>query len=320
LTFYRSIIRDSRSFKQPPDVVIGSSPQLFAAVAARRLARDAGVPFVLEVRDLWPESLVAAGGRRGLAYEVLNRVAASLYRDADRILVLARGTRDYLVNRGIPDRKIGYIPNGVDITAIQPSTATKYNQHGRDGSPFTIIYAGAHGPANGLDRVLDAAEILGPDANIRFLLVGDGPSKEMLRYDSERRGLTCVEFHDPVSRHALSELFGEADAGLMVLREAPLFSFGVSPNKLFDYLAAALPVVCNVPGEVAQILQHARAGVQVADTSETALADAIRTLVAMPVDDRHRMGQAGRTWVERKHSREVLGGQLDVFLRELVAR
>ena len=91
-------------------------------------------------------------------------------------------------------------------------------------------------------------------------------------------------------------------------------------NKLFDYLAAALPVVCNVPGEVAQLLEAADAGVQVADASGRAMADAIRTLAAMPIGDRQRMGRAGRGWVEREHSREVLGEQLDVFLRELVAR
>lgn len=320
LTFYQSVTRDSRSSQQSPDVVIGSSPQLFAAVAARTLARKAGVPFVFEVRDLWPESLVAAGGKRGLAYQVLDRLARSLYRDADRIVVLALGTRDYLVRRGIPGSKIVYLPNGVDTTAIRPVIAAAGDQHTRGGGPFTLIYAGAHGPANGLDRVLDAAEILGPAANIRLVLVGDGPSKAMLRDDARRRGLTHVEFRDPVSKYVLAELLGEADAGLMVLRDAPLFSFGVSPNKLFDYLAAALPVVCNVPGEVAQLLEAADAGVQVADTSGRAMADAIRTLAAMPLGDRQRMGRAGRGWVEREHSREVLGEQLDVFLRELVAR
>lgn len=320
LTFYRSVVRDYASLQQPPDVVIGSSPQLFAAVAARTLARKAGVPFVFEVRDLWPESLVAAGGKRGLAYRVLDRLATSLYRDADRIVVLAKGTRDYLVRRGVPAKKIVYVPNGVDVTAIRPSIDAAGDRHYADNRPFTLIYAGAHGPANGLEHVLDAAEALGPAANIRFMLVGDGPSKAMLRDDARRRGLTQVEFHDSVSKYALAELLGEADAGLMVLRDAPLFSFGVSPNKLFDYLAAALPVVCNVPGEVAQMLESADAGVQATDTSGRALADAIRTLAAMSIGDRERMGRSGRGWVEREHSREVLGEQLDKFLSELVAR
>lgn len=319
MSFYRSVKRESRSFKHPPSVIIGSSPQLFAAVAARSLARKVGSAFVFEVRDLWPESLLAAGGKRGLAYRVLDRVATGLYRDADRIVVLAQGTRDYLVRRGVPAKKIVYIPNGVDVTAMRPAMSAAGDRQTAAGGPFTLIYAGAHGPANGLDRLLDAAEILGPAANIRFLLVGDGPVKAILRDDARRRGLTHVEFRDSVSKFELANVLGGADAGLMVLRDAPLFSFAVSPNKLFDYLSAALPVVCNVPGEVAQMLENADAGIQTADSSGRALAEAIRTLVAMPAGDRERMRRSGRAWVKREHSREVLGEQLDEFLRGLVA-
>ena len=318
LTFYRSVTREARALQTPPDIVIGSSPQLFAAAAARKLARNAGAAFVFEVRDLWPESLLAVGGRRHLAYRLLDRVAKNLYRDADRILVLARGTRDYLTGRGIPASKIVYVPNGVDIDAIQPVMDRDEARDSAGAKPFTLIYAGAHGPANGLDRVLDAAEILGAAANTRFVLVGDGPAKAALRNEAERRELRQVEFWDPVSKFALADMLNEADAGLMVLRDAPLFSFGVSPNKLFDYLAAALPVVCSVPGEVAEMVAQAGAGVQAVDTSGRALAEAVRTLVAMDPADRKRMGGAGRQWVEKEHSRQVLGQRLDAFLSALV--
>ena len=104
----------------------------------------------------------------------------------------------------------------------------------------------------------------------------------------------------------------------MVLRDAPLFSFGVSPNKLFDYLAAALPVICNVPGEVAEMLAAAGGGIQVADTTAGALAAGIRALAAMSARERQSKGDAGRAWVEREHSREVLGERLDGFLTKLV--
>ncbi len=318
LTFYRSTVREFRRFERRPDVVIGSSPQLFAAVAARSLARRFGVPFVFEVRDLWPESLLAGGGRRGIGYRVLERVAAALYRDADRVMVLARGAGDYLVERGVPARKIFYLPNGVDVTAVRPAPTRVAGLHDEKPGPFTLVYAGAHGPANGLDCVLDAAELLGADAGVRIVLVGDGPVKAALREDARKRGLTHVEFRDPVSKSALTRLLADADAGLMILRDAPLFSFGVSPNKLFDYLAAALPVVCNVPGEVAQMLENSGAGVQAADTGAGALASAIRALVTMPDGDRDRMSRLGRAWVVREHSRDVLGEQLDGFLSGLL--
>ena len=311
LSFYRSVMREAAGTDRP-DVVIGSSPQIFAARAARALARRSGARFVFEVRDLWPESLVAAGGRRGAAYAVLSYVANGLYRDAYRILVLSRGTGDYLVRRGIEASKIIHVPNGVDVSSVRPAHRAERPLH--VGATLKLIYAGAHGPANGLECVLDAAQLVPEE--VLFQLVGDGPAKAQLRGEAERRGLTNVEFHDPVSRDELVKRLNEADAGLMILKDAPLFSFGVSPNKLFDYLAAALPVICNVSGEVAQLLSQSGAGIQVADASGVALREGIHALAALSMDERRNKGLAGRQWVQREHSREVLGERLDTFLRE----
>ena len=294
-----------------PDVVIGSSPQLFAALASERLARRWGVPFVFEVRDLWPESLLAAGGRKGLSYRVLERIAHHLYARAERIVVLARGSADYLVELGVDSRKIVFVPNGVDVSAFaaveRPARET-----------LTLVYTGAHGPANGLDAVLDAAEVLRARADIHFLLVGDGPAKPALVADAARRGLTNVEFRDPVPKQAMPGLLASVDAGLMVLRDSPLFTFGVSPNKLFDYFGAGLPVVCNVPGEVATMVRTAGAGEQTSDSSGAALADAVIRLAARPAAERASLGAAGRAWVRHEHDRPVLAERLDGLLRPLV--
>jgi glycosyltransferase involved in cell wall biosynthesis len=312
VTFWYGVRRARRGLVAPA-IVVGSSPQLFAALAARFLARSFGVPFVLEVRDLWPESLLAAGGKGGIAHWLLDRLAWSLYRDADRILVLAKGAQEYLAARGLPVDKFIYVPNGVDIHAVAPPAKARAAE-----GPFIVLYAGAHGPANGLDQVLDAAEILRPVTNVRFLLVGDGPIKHELMRDARRRALTNVEFRGAVPKSALVELLHTADAGLMVLRDSPLFSFGVSPNKLFDYLAAGLPVVCNVRGEVAQMVKDADAGVQASDASGAALAAAVLRMAEMAPSVRRRMAQAGRDWVKQNHSRQVLGGRLDQMLRKLI--
>lgn len=335
LSFGGSLLRWGRHADRP-DVVIGSSPSLFAALAAERLARRWGVPFVLEVRDLWPESLLAVGARRGPGYVALSGIARYLYRRADRVIVLARGTADHLQRRGVSRSKIHFVPNGADVEAFEPRDKLARD---RQQETVTFAYTGAHGPANGLDVVLDAAERLKgqqfprtePDGannqpflqaepqRVRFLLVGDGPAKDELLAEARRRGLDNVEFRDPVPKVDVADVLAEADAGLMVLRDARLFTYGVSPNKLFDYFAAGLPVVCNVPGEVAAMVEAAGAGELAPPGSVDGLVAAIQRVVEFGPERRAEMGDAGREWVARERSRSVLAAQLEDVLRPLIA-
>lgn len=319
LSFHRSVRAAYRSLPYA-DVVIGSSPQLFAASAAQSVARRRGAPFVLEVRDLWPESLVAAGGRKGPAYHALARVASRLYAQAERIVVLAGGTATYLEERGIAADKLVHVPNGVDVHLVRPRENDPASPP--DSAPsaeYTLVYAGAHGPANGLDVVLDAgARLAASGTPVRFVLVGDGPAKAELVAESERRGLRNVEFRASIPKQDLAALLVASDGGLMLLRDSPLFAFGVSPNKLFDYLAAGIPVVCNVPGEVSGLLAASGGGVQAADAGGAALAAAVERLLDLSPARRREMGRSGRAWVERTHSREVLGRRLDEALRVLI--
>jgi glycosyltransferase involved in cell wall biosynthesis len=319
LTFHRSIAA-MRELPTKPDVVIGSSPQLFAATAARKLARRLRVPFVFEVRDLWPEGLLAVGGRKGPAYIVMGRVASGLYRDAQRIMVLAAGVGRYLTERGTDPDRIFHIPNGVDVDLVQPVARAERPSH-EGTAPTTLIYAGAHGPMNGLDMVLDAASILAAsDSRVRFVLIGDGPQKTELMGAASARGLNNVEFLDPLPKKDLAKMLARADGGLMLLREAAMFSFAVSPNKLFDYLSAGIPVICNVPGETADLLAASGAGIQTRDTSARALVEGVDRLRALTPAERERMGRDGRQWVAQNHSREVLGARLDEALRAIVAK
>ena len=312
LSFGRSLSRWIDG-EDRPDIIVGSTPHLFAALAAWRAARRHHVPFVLEVRDLWPESLAVGGGRRGLSYWLLHVLARFLYRMADRIVVLAPGVGDFLVRAGIAPSRIVLAPNGVDVAAY-PELARPPR------AELRLAYAGAHGPANGLDAVLDAAVLLRDDPRVAFELVGDGPSKPALVEWARSRGLDNVRFRDPISKREMPAFLAESDAGLMVLKDVPLFAFGVSPNKLFDYWGASLPVVCNVPGDVADMVRQSAAGVQARDASGEALADAIRRQLAMPPSDRSAMGERGRAWVARERDRPLLTARMDGALRELLRR
>ncbi|HJQ10043.1 MAG TPA: glycosyltransferase family 4 protein [Gemmatimonadaceae bacterium] len=310
LTFARSVT--SRQRERHFDIVIGSSPHLLAAYCASRLAKRRQIPFVFEVRDLWPESLIAAGGRKGVVYHSLALLAAHLYRAAKQIVVLAAGSREYLVASGIDPERIDVIPNGV-ATDASPTSRPEASQR-----PFTLVYTGAHGPANGLHIVLEAARLVTDMPKVRFVLVGDGPAKPDLVRTSELWGLRNVEFRKPVSKAEIPVLLSEADAALMILRDAELFSFGVSPNKLGDYMAAGLPIICNVRGEVAATLAESGAGVQTSDASAEGLARAVRLLASMPASERQNLGNSGRLWVRRERSIQMLAKRLNKLLRSLI--
>jgi glycosyltransferase involved in cell wall biosynthesis len=309
-TFGRSLSRWLRS-ADSPDLIIGSTPHLFAALASWRAARRLGVPFLLEVRDLWPESLIVGGRARGPAYRALSGMAHLLYRVADRIIVLTRGVGDYLTTFGVSPERIIFAPNGVDVAAYAAPERTISEE-------IRLVYAGAHGPANGLEAVLDAADLLRHVPRLSFHLIGDGPSKAQLVADAHARALPNVHFGEPIPKRDMPAFLQSCHAGLMILKDVPLFSFGVSPNKLFDYWGAALPVVNNVSGEIAEMVRSSRGGVQARDASGEALAAAIQQLLQLPPAERLALGACGRAWVQRERDRPVIARRFDTALREVI--
>jgi glycosyltransferase involved in cell wall biosynthesis len=298
------------------DVVIGSTPQLPAAAAARLAAFVRRAHFVLEVRDLWPETLIEVSGRESVLSHALGWLARALYRSSRAIVILAEGSRTTIEQQGGRPAHIVYIPNGVDTTAVNASDASKLppDLTWMEGVP-TFVYAGAHGPANGLHLVLDAARALlrrGRN-DLRLLLVGDGPVKAELVARARAEGLSNVVFHDPIPKQQIPALLRAATGGLMVLEDVALFRYGVSPNKLFDYLAADLPVITNVQGEVGRIVEGAAAGVIVPSSDAERLASAIAE-----VADKASEFAPGSDYVRAHHDRRQLAGRLAEVL-ELVA-
>ena len=302
-------------------VFIGSSPSLFAAVATWAAARLRRVPFVVEIRDLWPESYTAMTGRdRGVFVRVMRLLADHLYRRADAVVVLAPDNADHVLGRGAKAGHVHVIPNGVDVTAFDDAgdddpgdaaaSATDLSTPGR----FTFVYAGAHGPANGLDVVVDACRLLAErgDDSVTVALVGDGPAKAELQ--ARAAGLANVRFHDPVAKAAVPATLRSADVGLMVLAPVDLFRSGVSPNKLFDYLACDLPVITNVPGWVASIVADAEAGAVVPPGDVTVLADAMTEMAR----DASTFAGRGRAYVAAHFDRRVLAGRLADVIDGLV--
>ncbi len=298
-----------------PHVVYGSSPHLGAALAGLIVARARRAKFVLEVRDLWPQILVDAGMMKETAalYRLLKQLERFLYRHADGVVVLARGCVDAVIAEGADPQRVFFVPNGADPEDFDVS---EWREDLRDEFAFdgtVVVYAGAHGPANGLDLVLDAAEKL-TDTDVEFVLVGDGVSKADLQADAQRRGITNVRFLDPIPKSEIARLFAAADVGLHCLADVALFHHGVSPNKLYDYMAAGLPVVTNTPGEVASMVIEADSGEAVGPRE---LADGIRRLADLSPSVRAKLGRSGREWMAENRSRRSLAVQLEGILSSL---
>lgn len=295
-----------------PDLVIGSSPHLFQARAACAWARRNHVPFFLEVRDLWPETLIDMTGRVGLGARLLKTIANDLYGKALKIVTLAKGTGEKLAGYGINPEKIIYIPNGIDpesfpVFSEQEKKAIRVGL-GLPDSGFLAVYAGAHGRANGLETVLEVARLV-QDEKIRFVLIGDGPEKQKLVSLAQEMNLKNVDFISPMAKEEVYRALGAMDLGLLTLIDAGVFRYAISPNKLFDYWGAQLPVIASVPGEIGDLVIEAKAGA-VADSGDSRR---IAALVDEACNTREKwkcMGKNGRSFVENRFNRETLAGLL----------
>jgi glycosyltransferase involved in cell wall biosynthesis len=286
-----------------PDVIVGSSPQPFAAFAAALLAKRLKVPFVLEVRDMWPDSLIELGGysRFHPFILMLSKLEKWLYRNADRIVVLLEGAQSEIVRTAAPvDVVTEWIPNGVDLSLF-PAPSPSDN-----GASFVVLYAGAHGLANGLDTFLDAARLsLEADSDITFRLVGDGPRKAGLEKRAQDEGLTNVEFRESVAKSGVAGELAQADAFYMPLKNSPVFRLGISPNKLFDYMAAARPIIFAVNTERDPV-REARAGLSIEPEDAEALAESVQRLKGLTPTARNEMGMNARLYAETNHSHTLL--------------
>ncbi len=305
----------------PADVIIATSPPLVAALpgwVAARLRRSA---FIFEIRDLWPESAVTTGvlGQRSLLTRLLYRLERWACKVADRVNVLTPAFRDDLVRRGLaPAEAIVFIPNGADLDLFYPGS--RDNDVRRNfgwGKRFVVMYAGAHGRANAVRQLLDAAELLRERDDILLATVGDGPERPGLEIEARRRGLDNVMFCGPQPKARMVDFVNACDVGAAVLQDNPTFRT-VYPNKVFDYMACARPTLLAIDGVARQLVcDDARAGVYARPEDPQALAFAIRGLADDP-SGCEEMGRRGHEWVAANASRAGLATRYLEVMKELV--
>lgn len=307
-------------FERRPDVVIGTSPQFFAACGAWMISRLKRRPFVFELRDLWPESIKAVGAMRdSAAIRLLERIEMFLYRQARLIVSVTHGFKRQLGDRGIDTSKIAVVTNGADLSRFRPipRDPALLEQHGLAGK-FVVGYIGTHGMAHGLATLLEAAALLQQrieGRDVRFLFVGGGADKKRLLEMAAAMRLANVVFVDPVPKHEVVRYWSLLDASVLHLLDKDLFST-VIPSKLFESMAMGVPVLSSVPGETAQIVREHDAGVQFKAEDAGDLARVILELKNSP--DRlmlmKRRCVAAACVFDRVHLAQVMAAELQTSL------
>lgn len=297
------------------DLVMGTSPPLFQAVSAWALARLKRVPFLFEVRDLWPYFAVSVGV---LTNPVLIRLSEwlerFLYRGADRLVVNSPGFIEHVRSKG--GKCIELVPNGVDVAGFDPGADGRAFRQAHDlESKFVIMYAGAHGLSNDLGVAVEAASLLRDRSDIAFVFVGDGKEKPALQTKAGSLGLENVIFLPPVTKAEVPSTLAGAHACLAILK--PIEAYTTTyPNKVFDYMAAGKPVLLAIDGVIRQVVEEAGAGLAVPPGDPAALSKAAIQMADDP-DASERMGAAGRRHVEAHFDREQLAGDIERIMAEM---
>ena len=301
------------------DVVISTSPQFFNGLAGYFVSRIKRAPWLLEIRDLWPESILAVGAIKNRAIigflEYLERFA---YRKANAIVPVTQAFKIHIVNLGVAEEKVSVIRNGVNLALFEtvPKNTTLANEWGLNDK-FVAAYVGTHGMAHGLDTILAAAERLRNNPEIVFLMVGDGSERARLTQAVNDRQLTNVVMQRQQPKAMMPEIWSITDVSLVLLKRLDLFKT-VIPSKIFESMAMSVPIVLGVEGEVKGIIEQAQTGLCIEPESADQLANALLELK----EDRAlytQLSARGRPYVSSEFDRKVLADQYLKIIEKLVA-
>lgn len=301
-----------------PDVVICTSPPLLIGLSGLLLTRVLRVPLVFEVRDLWPDQAIQLGMLRNpLLVRLARALEEACYRRASRVVVVTHAARTQLLERGIPPEKVVVVRNGVTLThdAPAPPPVELRTAPGQ----FVVSYFGTMGMSQGLSVFFDAAEALAAKGrrDIRIVLMGDGVDREALTAEARKRDVPNVAILPPCSFEEVPSYYQATDVSAVCLRDLPLFRDTI-PSKVFEIMAAGVPVLGVIAGETCDIIEEAGCGVCAPPENAAALVAAIERLYAASTEERRRMGAAGRRWVEENCSRERQAEEYLEVLGELV--
>lgn len=302
-----------------PDVVIATSPQFFAGLAGMVISRLRGAPFVLEVRDLWPESIVQLGQMKSRPLlRFLEWLETRLYRSAAGVVVNTSTFIDHIAARGVPRDRIELVYNGIDprLFRPQPRNEALLRAHGLEGR-YLVAYIGTLGLAHGVNTLIEAADRLRHDEEIHFVVIGDGAARAELAAEIERRGLENVSLLGLRPRAEIPAWIASIDLQVVLLRNLSIFT-SVIPSKIFEFCAQERPVIVSTPkGEIRGLVESARAAVSVEPEQPEALAEAILAC-RHDAEGTRAMARRGREWVASGFVRDELARRMLSFVERVL--
>lgn len=306
-------------FTEKYDVLFSTSTPLTAGIPGIVAKIFRKKPFVFEVRDLWPELPKALGLKNPFLLWGMSVLEKVTYSNADACIGLSPGICDGIRKRSPINRKIALIPNGCDVDIFKPGKRADLVLDGIKPNDFVVAFTGAHGIANGLDAVLNAAKELKKlnRNDIVIVFIGEGKMKKHLIDRVKNEQLVNCRFYDPIPKKQLSDIVSCIDAGLMVLANIPAFYYGTSPNKFFDYISSGIPVINNYPGWLADLIKENNCGVVSMPDNPIDLANSIISL-ADSKELCKQMGNNARTLALKQFNRKDLSNQFVDFLESIV--
>jgi len=304
-------------FISKADIVVSTSPQFFNGLAGYFVSRIKRAPWVLEIRDLWPESILAVGALTNKrAIRLLEWIERFVYRKADHIVSVTDSFRPHIESRGADSNKVSVIKNGVDLTNFELREPDQQfaRQHGLENK-FIAAYVGTQGLAHGLDTLLKAAERLTHRTDIHVIMVGDGADRTRLEAEAARMQLKNFSSLGQLPKSDMPKLLSVCGANLVLLRKLDLF-LSVIPSKIFESMAMKKPLIMGVEGEGRDIVDAAQAGIGITPEDDLALAEAIETLADNP-QLRAELGNSGQHYVTEHFDRQKLAERYEKLLSSI---
>lgn len=304
-----------KKLKVKPDIIYCSCPHPFNGLISLYLSKKYKCKFILEIRDLWPETWVEMGAmtEKNLVYKIFAYIEKLLYKKADKIIELMPGI-EAIKQKGVAENKIIWISNGVDLEEFDKNYF-KEPVYKFDKNKFNITYTGSIGIANALDEIFEVAKEL-QEENIMFNIIGEGPLKDKYINYCKENNINNIKFYNSIFKNEVPALLKESDTLIVTTKKCNLYKYGISFNKIFEYLAAAKPIIISYDTEY-DFIKKANCGFSIPAENNKEMLNNILKIFSLSKKEKQILGENGRKYAEENFSMKILGKKLNILIESL---